>query len=279
MRILIAGCGDVGGALAEMLVENGHEVWGLRRNVQHLPEQVNPVKADLSDPSTLEDLPRNLDMVYYTAAAGGRSEALYRSSYVTGLRNLLNRLEQQGEQPKRIIYTSSTSVYQHSDGSWVDEDTHASGSGMGSILLEGETLLKNSSFPSTAVRFAGIYGPGRTWLLRQAVSGEPRVKTPVRYTNRIHRDDCAGVLLHLLCLQDPHDLYVAVDDEPTPYFDVISWLANELDAKAPEALHQEEGGMGKRCSNKRLKESGYIFRYASYREGYPALIESFKSGA
>ncbi|HZX60625.1 MAG TPA: SDR family NAD(P)-dependent oxidoreductase, partial [Candidatus Methylomirabilis sp.] len=31
-RILIAGCGYVGTAVAERLVAGGHEVWGLRRN-------------------------------------------------------------------------------------------------------------------------------------------------------------------------------------------------------------------------------------------------------
>ena len=57
MRVLIAGCGYVGSALAARLVVAGHEVHGLRRNVDALPTGVRGVAADLTDRSTLTQLP------------------------------------------------------------------------------------------------------------------------------------------------------------------------------------------------------------------------------
>ena len=46
-RVLIAGCGDVGGELAWRLLADGLEVYGLRRRVYLLPAGVRPIAADL----------------------------------------------------------------------------------------------------------------------------------------------------------------------------------------------------------------------------------------
>jgi predicted dinucleotide-binding enzyme len=53
MRILIAGCGDVGAALGVELATGGHEVWGLRRDPAGLPAAIRPLRADLTRPATL----------------------------------------------------------------------------------------------------------------------------------------------------------------------------------------------------------------------------------
>ena len=55
-RILIAGCGYVGSALGELLVRDGHTVWGLRRRSLALPSGVNEIVADLGVASSLSEL-------------------------------------------------------------------------------------------------------------------------------------------------------------------------------------------------------------------------------
>ena len=50
----------------------------------------------------------------------------------------------------------------------------------------------------------------------------------LRYTNRIHRDDCAGVLRHLMRLSSPETLYLATDNEPADQTEVFRWLAKAL---------------------------------------------------
>ena len=48
-------------------------------------------------------------------------------------------------------------------------------------------------------RLAGIYGPGRSALLRKFLSGEARIDNDgQRYLNQVHRDDIAAALLHLV---------------------------------------------------------------------------------
>ena len=83
-RIVIAGCGDVGTRLGLTLSAAGHEVWGLRRQPQRLPDPIRPLAADLRDPNTLGTLPEGIDALYYTAAAGGYREENYRAAYVDG---------------------------------------------------------------------------------------------------------------------------------------------------------------------------------------------------
>ena len=287
-RILIAGCGDVGTVLGQSLHAAGHEVWGLKRRPADLPPAIRPLAADLADPATLTRLPSNLDVIVYSAAAAGFSEAQYRTAYTDGVRNLLSALRETGQQPRRVLFASSTSVYAQHRGEWVDEDSPAEAASFsGRCIRAGERLLWDSPWPAVAVRFGGIYGPGRTRLIDGVRAGTATRPTgdPI-YTNRIHRDDCARVLAHLIELPDPERLYIAVDDEPAPLDEVLRWLAGQLGVPepAPATGFQAKPGAeasgdaasrlraSKRCRNARLRASGFRFRYPSYRDGYGALL-------
>ena len=154
MRVLIAGCGYVGSALAARLVVAGHEVHGLRRNVDALPTGVRGVAADLTDRSTLTQLP-TVDALVYCAAANGRSEASYEAAYVRGVENVLDAL---GDAPlARAVFTSSTAVYAQDDGSDVDEGSPTEPSGFsGRILLRAERRFLERT------RDAGVVLPATT---------------------------------------------------------------------------------------------------------------------
>lgn len=234
-RILIAGCGDVGIELGVRLTQAGHTVWGLRRHCDTLPSSVHAFPADLTKPETLSALPPALDVVFYTAAPSGSSADNYRATYVDGIRHLLAALETQGHTLQRFIFTSSTGVYAQEAGEWVDETSptepiHFSGR----ELLVSEQVVLNSSFPATVVRLGGIYGPGRTRLIDSVRKGTAVCTDgPPVYTNRIHRDDCMGVLQHVMKLTQPDRLYLAVDHEPADQCVVLSWLALQLDLPPP----------------------------------------------
>ena len=278
-RVLIAGCGYVGAALGAALDRESHAVFGLRRRAASLPWGVRPIEADLAIPSSLRELPPQLDFVFFLAAPGGRDDALYRGLYVEGLRNLLAALVEQKQRPKRVFLASSTSVYGQKDGEWVDEGSPTEPASFpGRRLLESEALLAAGPFPGTVVRFGGIYGPRRTSLVERLRSGRVVYQAePPRYTNRIHRDDCAGALRHLMQLAEPEALYVGVDCEPAPEAAVYAWLAGVLGgppprAGSPDETADPERGGNKRCRNARLLASGYAFRYPSFREGYAAVL-------
>lgn len=289
MRVLISGCGYVGGALAELLVRDGYEVFGLRRTASELPSGVKPVVADFTDLGSLESaLPSGLDYVFHTASPGVYSgmeetecDAAYRAAYVEGPENLISTLRSRGENPRRVLLTSSTGVYGQRDGGWVDETSPVDASGSGGWMLAGERSWTGGPFSAVVLRLAGIYGPGRTGALDRArryplTTGAE----PPSYTNRIHRDDCAGALRHLMSLESPEPLYIGADREPATPGEIARWLAD----KHPEAREPESSSTGgsrsrasraranKRCDSARLLACGYELKYPTFREGFESLL-------
>lgn len=280
-RILIAGCGFVGTQLGLELAAEGHEVWALRRNPDAVPAPLRPLAADLARPQTLAALPPGIGMVFFTAAPDRHDEEGYRSVYVDGLRHLLAALADQGQEPRRLLFTSSTAVFGQSSGEWVDEDseTHPK-TFSGRTLLEAEELVAAAPYRSVVVRLAGIYGPGRGSMVDKVRRGTATyTEGAPRFTNRIHRDDCAGVLRHLAELEAPRPLYIAADNEPTEARTVLTWIAERLGAPPPSAqpaveVRPWERGASKRCRNELLVASGYRFRFPSFREGYGAILDA-----
>lgn len=279
-KVLIAGCGYVGTTLGLRLARAGHTVYALRRVVDALPPEFKAMAADLCDLESLRPMPDYFDTVFYTASADGFSALEYRRAYVDGLWNLLEALHVEGRRPQRIIFASSTGVYGQQAGEMVDEDAPVDTSRFtGQYLVEGETLLLNSVFPAVSVRFGGIYGPGRTRFIDRVRDGEARcIEGKISYLNHIHRDDCAGVLEHVMNLADPAPVYVAVDDEPVEKCALKRWIAQQLDLPEPPVVPpgsepgaRQRGG-NRRCSNRRLRESGYVFEYPTFREGYANLL-------
>jgi nucleoside-diphosphate-sugar epimerase len=174
-----------------------------------------------------------------------------------------------------FVFISSTAVYGQRDGEWVDEDSATEPTGFnGRLVLEGERLTLGSGLPAAVVRLAGIYGPGRTRLLDDVRGGRAQCRGdgPV-YTNRIHRDDCAGALQHVLGLPEPDAVWLAVDDEPAARCDVLRWLASRLGAPAPASVAGPAEPPGRRCRNAKLRRSGWTPRYPTFREGYESVIE------
>ena len=270
-RVLIAGCGDVGNALATRLLAEGCEVWGVRRNISALAEGIQPWRVDLTNPASLRSPPTPFDYVFYTASADRRDESSYRAIYVDGLRDLLQTLEAAGSPLKRVFFTSSTAVYGQQSGEWVDEQSTTEPARFnGHILLEAEAIVRASG-SGVVVRLSGIYGPGRTRLIEKVWNEE--AEATQSWTNRIHVEDCGAVLYHLMRIEAPADVYIGSDDEPTTTAETVTWMSKQLGVATPAAVAATR--FNKRCHNTLLRSTGYRFIYPSFREGYTPIIEDF----
>ncbi|MFJ4263623.1 SDR family oxidoreductase [Paenarthrobacter nicotinovorans] len=275
MTVLIAGCGDLGTEVGLRFAAAGHHVVGLRRSPEKLPPEIHGIRADLS--GHVPELPGDVDIVVIAVAADASTEEAYRAAYLNGVKNVLDALERQSIRPRRILFVSSTAVYRDSGGAVVDESTPAEPTRFsGKILLEAEDLLfaRTAGTRAISVRLGGIYGPGRTRLIDQVRSGKATIPAQSKHTNRIHRDDAAAMIVHLATMeQEPEAVYLGVDDDPAEYGDVLRFLAAELQLPAPPVGPASDGGAGdKRCSNSRLRSTGFTFAYPSFREGYRAIL-------
>lgn len=273
-KILIIGCGGIGAALGRQLAGQGHRVTGLKRQPPVSDDAIRYVAAEITEAATFAKLETDFDQVFFIVSADGRNEQSYRAVYQTGLQNVLERFI-----GVPMLFVSSTSVYGQSCGEWVDEESVAEPDDVNSRLIrqaEKQVLAANPA--NLVVRFSGIYGPGRDYLLRQAATSPAIQKTPPYFTNRIHQDDCIGVLRFLFAQRlagaVPESCYLASDDDPAPMWEVVSWLAERL--HYPPPLIKQVGDsapMNKRCNNARLKTLGYRFRYPSYKQGYGEMVK------
>ena len=280
MTVLIAGCGDLGTEVGLRFAAAGHEVVGLRRSPEKLPVEIRGMFADLSQ--AVPELPEDVDIVVVAIAADTSTEEAYRAAYLNGVKNVLDGLERQSIVPRRILFVSSTAVYKDSGGAVVDESTPTEPTRFsGRVLVEAEELLfsrtRGTQTQSISLRLGGIYGPGRTRLIDQVRSEKAVIPAQPRHTNRVHRDDAAAMILHLTTMEAaPDSVYVGVDDLAAEMGDVMRFLASEIGCPEPPTAapgKASDAGPGdKRCSNKRLRATGFQLTFPTYKEGYRALL-------
>lgn len=268
-RLLIAGCGDLGVRMAGRLDPGRWRITGLRRSRQPLPAPLETRVGDLVDGHGLDGIRGHWDAVVYQATPDAREEHAYRATLIEGPARLFSRVT-----AGRLIFVSSTAVYGQDDGEWVDERSATRPRAFnGRVLLEAEQRVGALAPESVVVRFSGIYGPGRERLIRSVQSGSARCRRePPQWTNRIHADDAAATLAHVLELDVPAPLYCATDSEPAPRCEVLEWLARQLGAPPPEP-DDSTRGQGKRVGNARLLASGLRLHYPDYRTGYRGLVK------
>jgi nucleoside-diphosphate-sugar epimerase len=216
--------------------------------------------------------------VIYCLTPSSYDEQGYRNAYVKGLNHLIDALA--GQTLKRLIFISSTSVYSQDDDSWVDETSPASPLRFsGKQILGGEQIALNSGQPATVVRFSGIYGPTRQRFLAEVIEGRINPQSPAPFSNRIHENDAANAVEHLaqmaLSGQTLQDLYIASDCKPVRLDEVVAWVRQQTPSAAPLKDARKGGrASSKQCSNQRLLNTGFQFRYPDFKAGYLSIIEN-----
>lgn len=273
-RVLLAGCGDLGERVAQRLRARGDDVWALRRQPPPRSRHgIHWLRGDLTDPASLRGLPPGITRLVYLPAPATRDRATYHAIFVDGLRHLLDALDTC--KLAQVLFVSSSAVYGEHDGDWVDETTATDPPGFnGAVLLEAEQWLARQPLPSTVLRLAGLYGPGRLQLVERLRAGQARVprETP-HWANRIHADDAAAAIVHLLGLESPQPLYLGVDDTPMPLDELYDFLAALIDAPLPAEGAAPAGVGSKRLRNARLRASGWAPQWPDARAGYAALLD------
>lgn len=272
-RVLLAGCGDLGLRVAQQLRARGDEVWALRRRPPVQAGDVQWLCADLTDPASLACVPRGITQLVYLPTPDRRDPAAYRATFVDGLAHLLDALDEASL--RRVLFVSSSAVYGEHGGDWVDEDTPVAPSGFnGSAMLEAEQRLAAWGGCSIVLRLAGLYGSGRMALIERLRAGQVAVpRRPLHWANRIHVDDAARAIAHLLQLPDPRPLYLGVDSTPLPLDVLYDYLAGLLGAPQPATGAAPTGVGSKRLSNRRLCDSGFVPCWPDSRAGYAALLQ------
>ena len=244
-RILIAGCGDIAMRVAPLLREgNGEAVghppayplrvlntryhlFGLVRRAERFAELraagITPVPGDLDDRWSLSRIAGLADTVLHFAPPPNNGTGDPRT------RNLLAALSR-GMLPKRLIYISTSGVYGDCGGAQVSE-THPlnSQTSRAQLRVDAEQQIRNwakrNDVSASILRVPGIYAADRLPLQRLRTNTPVIVTQEDSYTNLIHADDLARIVVAALRYAKPNRIYHASDDSEMKmgeYFDTVA---------------------------------------------------------
>ena len=292
-RIGFIGFGDIGKHFAEILSAElsqaecaQAELIAIRRNIAAIakPELCQPLACDVNDLTQLARL-KDLSVDYWVISLSpdAMDEAAYRQTYLQGLSNILQVLNQAEQNARKIFWLSSTSVFAQDQHQWVDESSETAPTRyQGQVQKAAEKLLQSSLIETCVLRCSGIYRSQQHSLLNKLQAGQlPANLVHEYYTNRIHVIDVARALLHLLALdasgQAIDAIYHASDCCPVLNTELYQWLSETWQLPLNADMQPPSRRVGsKRVSNQRLRDSGFEFSFPSFREGFSQYLDSHK---
>jgi nucleoside-diphosphate-sugar epimerase len=273
--VLIAGCGFVGLPLARNFVSSGwetHAITASETSAANLHgEPFRAYAVDITEKISFRHLAgRSFDVVIHCASSGRGNASNYAAVFFAGTQNLMANLEY-----GRLIFSSSTSVYAQTDGSWVDETSPADPvRETGQILRKTEDLVLASG--GAVARLAGLYGSGRCAPLQKLLDGRAVIEEDgTRVMNTLHQLDAADAL-YFLAGTESSGLFNVIDNEPVAEIDWFRYLCHRLNKPlppiGPRDLNRKRGWTNKRVSNQKLRSLGWDPIYPTFKEGLTSIL-------
>ena len=289
-RLLIIGCGDIARrALPEL--QRRYRVAALVRSSDRAlaDSGVELIEGDLDDAGALATLAGRAERIVHLAPPANGGPLDLRT------RNLLAALAPQGRGamlPQRFVYLSTSGVYGDCAGEWVEE-TRAPNprTERARRRLDAERALgewgERNKIETVILRVPGIYASDRLPLDR-LIRGTPALAAEEDvYTNHIHADDLAGILVAALESTGARGVYNASDDGPMKMGDFFDLVADRAGLARPQRVSREEAvrrlppellsfmSESRRLVNRRMKtELGAQLRYPTVADGVPAMVQT-----
>jgi len=284
-NVFISGCGDIGARVAAIWQGKGAQVSALARNKDSETRlkilNINPIKGDLDDATTLQDLTLADTILYYFAPPPSTGSTDPR------LMVLLNAVQTPDRLPSKIILISTSAVYGDCQGHWIDENAKVEpSSDRGKRRLHAEQTLihwcQQTKVPYVILRVPGIYGPNRLPIVR-IKGGAPILKeTQSPYTNRIHADDLAAICVVAAEKSPANSLYNVSDGHPGTMSQYFKDVAKAYHLPQPPEIDMAEAqkvmspGMLSYLKESRRIKNDKLLRELDISLLYPNLAAGLK---
>jgi nucleoside-diphosphate-sugar epimerase len=289
-NLLIVGCGDIARrALPEL--RRRYTVSALARSRDAAPGAggVDLIEGDLDDVASLEPLAGRAHRVAHLAPPPESGGIDART------RNLLAALSSPQKNgamlPQRFAYISTSGVYGDCKGDFVDEtrSTNPQTERARRRLDAEQAILKwgdTNRVETVILRVPGIYAADRLPLERIA-KGTPVLHAEDDvYTNHIHAEDLAAILVAALGSPSARGIYNACDDGAMKMGDWFDLVADRAGLARPPRVSRAEAarvlpaallsfmGESRRLVNRRMKaQLGVKLRYPTAADGVPQIRE------
>lgn len=267
MKLLLIGNGYLGQAVSREFRENGWDVFAVS-----LSGGDGSVPSDVGDRMSVKALKKHVfpDFIVHCAASGRGGAEAYQHVYVDGCANLT-----QSFPGTPLLFTSSTSVYAQTDGSVVTEEGPAiPDRETGSLLLAAEAVTLGAG--GIVTRLSGIYGPGRSVILKKFLSGDAVIEEDGRrFLNQIHRDDAARAIFQLATSSVSGEVFNVSDSTPLSqlgcYENLAEMFGLPLPPSGPRDLDRKRGWTHKQVSNAKLQAIGWQPNFPSFTDAARAI--------
>ncbi|OAQ40373.1 hypothetical protein A5893_05330 [Pedobacter psychrophilus] len=263
-RISILGCGWLGLPLAISLINKGFKIKGSTTSIEKLDllkvNSIAPFLVQLGEndndnfSSFLES-----QLLIINVPPGRNKDNV--NDYSDKMQILAKAISQSSL--KKIIFISSTSVYEECNDK-VDEKTlKLSNDESGKRMIAAENIFKNLiNIETTIIRMAGLIGPKRH--PGRFFAGKENIPDGLVPVNLILLDDCIGIIEHVI----NHDLWNQTFNGSAPthptkmeFYDLAS---QQLYGK--EAKFIAEKGNYKIVDSSKIMNEGYQFKHPDLME-------------
>ena len=261
-NIAILGCGWLGFPLAKTLIENKYTINGSTTSKNKLAilekNDINPFLISINENEiigTIDIFFKNIDTLIIDIPP--KLRGLQKENFVAKIENLIPFIEK--SLIKKVIFVSSTSVYNDENKTVTEEDVINPESESGKQLWQAENiLLSNKNFSTTILRFGGLVGEDRNPI--KMLAGRENIENPDGKINLIHQKDCIGIISRILEIDsNENEIFNAVTPIHPTRLDYYSKKALEYNLVAP-IFNYEKLSLGKTVScTKLITKLNYTF--------------------
>ncbi len=287
-RLLIIGCGDVALRMVWKLPA-GYRVYALSHSPERYPllraHGITPIPGNLDEPDTLEMLSGLAQDVVHFAPPPSQGTQDTRTTH------LLAALTKGKILPHRLIYISTSGVYGNCGGDIVPETRPLRPHTMrAKRRLDAERRIREwgrrSRVCVSILRVPGIYAGDRLPLERVKDGTPALLPEQDAYSNHIHADDLARIVIAALRFGKPGRVYNTSDDSELKMGDYFDLVADRFGLPRPTRISYSEARQripekllsfmqeSRRLANRRMKRELQVkLRYPMVADGIATARE------
>ena len=288
-RVLIVGCGDVGLRILPLLQDGlgglrpKFRVFALTSHADRCTELraagAFPVVADLDQPASLVRLAGLATRIIYLAPPASHGTIDQRSRRLAAV--LCSRCQ--------MVYVSTSGVYGDCGGAVIDETRQVRPNNLRAVRrVDAEQVWRKWACRTgsrlSILRVPGIYANNRLPTERLKNGTPALLQEHDVYTNHIHADDLAQLIVAALWHASPNRVYHAVDDSNLLMGDYFDQVADHFNLPRPPRLPRAEletqvspmmlsfMSESRRMSNRRIQqELGYQLRFPTVADALAGM--------
>ena len=259
-QISILGCGWLGLPLAHFLIQKGLIVKGSatsEEKVQLLKKQgIQGFKISATEEEVLGDISGFLEgsEILYINFPPKRIPNI-EEIYPKQLQEILNFVKPE----QKIIFISSTSVYQNTNGIVEESIEIKPEKASGIALQKCEELLKNSPNSTTIIRFSGLIGKNR--LPGRFLAKKKNLQNGDSPINVIHQEDCIGLIHEVISQNYWNEIINGCSDEHPLRREYYTLAAKNIGLTPPTFMKEEEEAISFKIVSNTKSKTDLNFQY------------------